>query len=131
MSNLFEKAVREKVRFDTPQGRIGVEELWDLPLTSKTGKANLDDIARGLHNKIKAGADISFVTAVRTDTATQFEFDIVKHVIDVRLAENEAASKARENAEKKQRLLSLIAQKEDAALAETSLDDLRKMVEAL
>lgn len=128
---MFEKAVREKVRFTTPQGLIGVEELWDLPLSSRTGKANLDDIARGLHNKIKAGADVSFVTSVRTDSASQFQFDVVKYVIDVRLAENESELKRRENAEKKQRLLSLIASKEDAALAETSLDDLRKMVEAL
>lgn len=132
--NIFEIASRKKVRFPTPQGNLSVEELWELPLTSKTNKANLDDIAKELYAQVQdQGKTVSFVmktTEVQNSTL-MLQFDIVRHIIDVRLEENKAASQARENAEKKQRLLSLIAQKEDAALAETSLDELKKMVEAL
>lgn len=129
--NMFEKAARAKTRFETSQGMLSVEELWDLPLTSKTGKASLDGIARELYNKLKVNLNVSFVEPERTDTETQFQFDLVKHIIDVRLAENQAAILRRENAEKKQRVLSLIAQKEDNQLSEMSLEDLRRLVEAL
>lgn len=129
---MFEKAVRNKIRFDTPQGRIGVEELWDLPLTSRTEKANLDDIARGLYRQSRSGDDVSFVTAAqKPDEILALKFDIVKHVIAVRLAENEKALKSREAAERKQKLLGLIADKENEAIANLPLDELRKMAEAM
>ena len=48
--NIFEMATRKKIRFNSPQGDLSTEDLWDLPLSSKVnGKANLDDIAKDLH----------------------------------------------------------------------------------
>ena len=126
---MFEKAARQKLRFESPKGQLQVEDLWDLPLTSTKGQANLDDIARGLHRQLKNGDDVSFVNATqKSDEVVQLKFDIVKHVIEVRLVENEAAAKARENKEKKQQLLAIIAQKKDAALQGTSLEELEAMV---
>ena len=49
----------------------------------------------------------------------------------MRLAENEARDIARENAAKKQRILSLIADKQDDELKGKSLEDLTKMVNEL
>lgn len=133
--NIFEQAFRCKLRFDTPKGAITVEDLWDLSLTSTTGKANLDDIARDLHRQLKNGDDVSFVHKERkSDETVQLKFDIVKYVIDVKLAEADEASKARVNAEKKRhvgQLLALIANKENQQLADMPLEDLRKMVESL
>lgn len=130
---MFEKASRFKFRFQTPQGAIGVEELWEIPMTGRRGgQANLDDIARDLHKQLKSGDDVSFVLKEKkSDAVTQAKFDIVKHVIDVRLAENEAALKVRENAERKQRILSLIAEKQDKALSEKSEAELRALAESL
>jgi len=132
---MFEKASRLKLRFDTPQGSLTVEELWELPLTSKPGKANLDDIARGLNRLLReAGDDESFVkaTAVRGASETnKLRFELVKYVIQVRLAESEALSKAQANRAQKHRILELIAQKQDAALSEKSIEDLTAMVETL
>ena len=131
-TNIFEQASRRKLRFNTPKGVITVEDLWDLSLTSTTGKANLDDIARNLHRQLKNGDDVSFVHKERkSDETVQLKFDIVKYVIDVKLAEADEASKARVNAEKKQQLLALIANKENQQLADMPLEDLRKMVESL
>ena len=129
---MFEKATRLKLRFSTPVGAVVAEDLWDLPLTSTRGRPNLDDVARDLHKQLKSGDDVSFVTkAQKSDELVQLKFDIVKHIIDVRLVENEAAAKKKEIAEKKQQILGLIANKENAALAEKPIEELRKLVEAM
>lgn len=129
---MFEKASRLKLRFETPKGAVSVEDLWDLPLTSATGKANLDDIARNLHKRTKSDETISFVepsTAVSSEDRLAFE--VVKHVITVRLAENAALAQARANKEKKQALLAILAQKQNEQLSALSVDELQKQIEAL
>lgn len=129
---MFEQATRNKVRFETPQGMLTVEDLWDIPLTSARGRANLDDIARALHRKIKETETESFVIkAPKADELTQLKFELVKHVIDVRLAENAAAEQLRLNREKKQQLLALIAQKENEQLQGHTLEELKAMAEGL
>lgn len=129
---MFEKASRMKLRFDTPKGQLSAEDLWDLPLTSTTGKANLDEIAKTLFRKLKDEGEVSFVNPAKTgDKTVQLQFDIVKHVIEIRIAERDAAELARVNKEKKQLILGIIAQKENEQLATTSLDDLRKMIETM
>lgn len=126
---MFEKASRLKLRFDTPKGMLSVEDLWDLPLTSQTGKANLDDIARALHAQLKNDADVSFVHKERkSDEATQLSFDLVKHVIDVKLAERDAAQQANLDKERRQRILEVIARKKDQQLDGMSLEELEKLV---
>jgi hypothetical protein len=129
---MFEKANRMKLRFDTPKGQLSAEDLWDLPLTSPTGKANLDDIAKDLFRQLKDDGNVSFVQpSVTTDKTIQMKFDIVKYVIDVRVAERDAAEIARKNKEKKQLILGIIAQKENDVLSNASLEELRGMVESM
>jgi hypothetical protein len=128
---MFEKATRLKMRFPTPQGLIAIEDLWDIPLTSTTGKANLNDIAKGLNKTLKSD-DEDFVTVNRKSNSNeQLAFDIVKHIITVRVAENEAVALAKANKEKKQQILALIANKENEQLAGSSLEDLRKLADSL
>lgn len=129
---MFEQATRMKLRFNTPQGQLSVEDLWDLPLTSTTNKANLDAIAVGLYAELNSNRNISFVNSGSAgDQTLQLKFDIVKHIIDVRKAENASAVEARARKDQKQRLLELINQKENESLAGKSIDELRKMVEGL
>ena len=126
---MFEKASRQKLRFDTPKGQLSVEDLWDLPLYSLTGKANLDDIARVLDANLKAGTSKSFVNkATSADEVLKLKFDIVIHVINTRLDEREAANKIAEKREQKQKIMAIIEQKKDAALSEASLADLEQML---
>jgi hypothetical protein len=131
-TNIFEQASRLKLRFDTPKGLLSAEDLWDLPLTSGNGKANLDDVARGLHRELKDADTESFVVKpAKADETLQVAFDVVKHVIDIRLAENEEARVKTENREKKQRILELISRKQDEALSAKSVEELQDMVTAL
>ncbi len=129
---MFEKASRAQLRFNSPKGLLTVEDLWLLPLTSTVGKANLDDIARGLHAELKSDNTVSFVEPTKTaDVRTQLAFDITKHIIGVRLAENAKAAEAAANKEKKQKLLDILARKQDDALSALSIDDLRAQIAAL
>lgn len=128
---MFEKASRSKIRFDSPKGLLSVEDLWDLPLTSNSGKANLDDIAKDIARKVNAD-EVSFVNKEhKTNDEIQLKFDVIKHIIDIRLIEQEAAKKVRENTERKQQILAIIAQKENEKLSNSSIEELRQMVAGL
>jgi hypothetical protein len=96
---MFEDAIRQKIRFDSPKGLLTAEDLWDLPLQSTvSGKANLDDIARALHKQLKNGDDVSFVsTATKSDPTVQLKFDIVKYVIEQKMKENAVASERQDS----------------------------------
>jgi len=128
--SIFEQGTRAKLRFTTPNGMLGIEDLWDLPLASR--RANLDDIARYLDAELKSSASVSFVKEVsETNAATKLAFDIVLHIINVKLAEQKAASLAADNREKKQRIMTIIEQKQAEALSASSIEDLQQMLNTL
>lgn len=129
---MFEKATRQKLRFFTDKGQLTVEDLWDLPLESSTGRVNLDTLCVDLLKQLNTSDTVSFVKPGRKSNATiQLKFDIVKHVIEVRLAENAAANLARSNAEKKQELLAVVANRQRDDLQKLTTEDLLKQIEAL
>lgn len=132
---IFEQASRERIRFQTQVGAVSVEDLWDLPLSSKTNKPNLDDIAKGLYKELKNTEDaVSFVNKPATSSKTnrtQLMFDIVMHIINVRLEENAVAEKTRETAEKRQKIMEILADREENTLKTASTEDLNKMLDEL
>lgn len=124
---MFEQASRMKLRFDTPRGCLSAEDLWDIPLTSIRG-VSLNDIAVGLHHQLKHDT-VSFVDdSEKPDLRLQLAFDIVKHIIDIRKEENRKAADTRARADQKQKILGIIARKEDAALEGMDMDKLRELV---
>lgn len=117
--DIFERASRCKLRFDSVMGLLTTEQLWDLPLVSKPGRASLDALARATHTELKGLEEASFVE-VKPDPAkidAELRLDILKHVIASKLADKAAAEKRAENAERKRRLLHALASKEEADLA--------------
>jgi hypothetical protein len=130
--NIFEHATRQKLRFITSKGLITVEDLWDLPLTDALGRANLDDLARHYHRALKDTAEESFVSpASGRDDTLQSQFDVVKHVIDVKVAERDKARAAAERRKNKARILELIENKKDEALGQKSIEELTEIAAAL
>lgn len=133
---VFEQASRLKLRFESPRGLLTVEDLWDLPLTSPSGnRANLDAIGMSLYRQTRDMAEVvSFVSPTaesREKSELELRLAIVKHVIDVKLRERAELQAAAERRDKKQRILELIARKQDEQLAERSEDELRTMLESL
>lgn len=134
MENMFIKAAQKKIRFQTAKGQLSVEDLFDLPLTSTTGKPNLDDIAKALYLDLKDSTEVqSFVddTANATDSNTKLGLEIVKYVISVKKEERAAQSKAAENAALRQKIMAKIDAKKDSALDEKSAAELEDMLKSL
>ena len=130
--NIFEQATRAKIRFSTPVGMLSVEDLWDLPLTSTRARANLDDVARLLDAELKSTSSVSFVNDVsEVNAKTKLMFDVVIHVINTKIAEQKAAQEAVAIREKKQKIMSIIEQKSDMRLADSSLEELQAMLASL
>lgn len=121
-----------KLRFITNMGYLTTEDLWDLPLQSKSGKTSLDDVARMLNKRLKETEEVSFVSPKAiTNKEDTLRFDIVKKVIEVRLAENEALRTRAARKQEKEKLLAILARKQDAAKEALSEDEIKKMIEEL
>ena len=128
---MFEKASRLHLRFDTPVGPLAVEELWQLPLTSDRSRTDLDGVARGLDEIVKASA-VSFVTdSSEPDEELQLKFDIVKHIIKVKREELATATKQAANASLKLRLQGILASRADTALEGKSDEELKALIDQL
>ena len=133
MENLFIEATALKLRFATVKGKLMVEDLWDLPLTPRSRQAVcLDDIAKSLNSAIKEDAEESFVVkTTKKNEPLLIAFEIVKYIIKVKLAEKEQRSMAKEKADKKKRILSILNDKENKELEGKSREELLKELESL
>lgn len=132
MTEMFEKAARLKIRFPSARGEITVEDLWDLPLTSTTARLNLDSIAVELHKKLKSGDAVSFVNPdKKSNEIDQLRFDLIKHVIEVKIDEQRARADEVKKSAQKQKILHILSQKQDASLEGKSEEELKKMLEEL
>lgn len=124
-TNIFEYAVRNKVRFPF-KGMISVEDLWDLSLT------NLDSIYKTLNKQVKQSEEESLLsTKTSVDTELEVQIAVVKHIVSVKLAEQEEREKALAKNAQKQKIMSIIATKENEVLQNSSIDDLKKMLDEL
>lgn len=131
-SNMFEVATRKKIRITTPKGLISVEDLWEVPLRSKDAY-NLEEIAKLANRALASVSEESFVpkankTKDPKKDAAQLNFDIVKHVIDVKFEEEERTKHAAAKRAEKAKLLDALAEKEDAELKGLSKTELLKRI---
>lgn len=114
---IFEKATREKFRYPSTKGLLTTEQLWELPLTAKSG-FSLDDVAKAVNAELQAIDTESFV-ATETNPAKatlETKLEVVKHVIAIRLTEDQAAKAAAAKKLEKEKLLAVLGRKQDAVL---------------
>ena len=123
--NIFEYATREALRFPY-KGMQSVEDLWKLSVRE------LDSIYKTLNKQVKQSEEESLLsTKTSVDTELEVQIAIVKHIVSVKLAEKEVAEKASAKKAQKQKIMSIIATKENEALQNSSIDDLKKMLDEL
>lgn len=128
---MFEKASKLKLRFETERGNVTTEDLWDIPLVAPNNMS-LDHIAKTLSRALKEDEEESFVIAKSTKNYDlELKFEIVKHIIKYKLQEKEKRENEAANKLKKEKILSILADKEDDALKGKSVASLKKMLDEL
>lgn len=131
MENLFEQATRNKLRFESTKGPLSVEQVWDVPLTSRNG-FSLDDIAKQAKRELDALSEESFVEQVSPlKGVAVLKLEVVKHIISVKLSEKEAASKRAERAELRQQLTQALAERQSDAIKNMSPEEIQKRLKEL
>jgi len=123
---MFAKATRLKLRFASDRGLLSVEDLWDLSLES------LNTLAKGLKTALKAVDEEDFLAEKTTaDEELQLKFDIVLNVLTTKKNERAEREQEAERKMKRQRIMGLIAEKQDSQLREKSIEELTAELEAL
>lgn len=122
---MFEAATRNKYRFPF-RGQISVEDLWDLT------PDQLNTVFKTLSAEAKTMEEESLVRhRTGEEVVLENKITIVRYIFDKKHEEAEARKQKAANAEKRRRLMDLIASKEEAALGEKSIEDLKKMLESI
>lgn len=131
-NNLFEIASRKAFRFPSARGELTVEQLWDLPLQSRSN-FDLDSLARSVNTALKAVTEESFVATTINHAKAELEMklELVKYIIAVKIAENKAISDRAAKADKRKKLIAALAQKEEEALGGMTKEQLEKELAAL
>jgi len=123
--NIFEYAVEHKLRFPY-KGNISTEDLYALSVS------DLDTIYKTLKREAKRNGEESLLaTKSNDDVALDTKIEIVKYIVENKLAQVEARKTAAANKAKKDKILSILEEKQDAALKNMSEADLRKMLDTL
>ena len=122
MADLFKVAVKKKYRFNY-RGLISVEDLWDLSVE------DLDKIFKSLKSQQRNASEESLLQAVsKEDKELNNKIEIIKIIVADKLAASDRAKKAAAQRMQNQRILEIMADKQDAALKEKSVEELQAML---
>ncbi len=111
--DIYKEASRLKLRFATSKGSLSVEQVWELSLT------DLTNCVRAVKKLLKKtdDDDLSFLdSTIAVDKTEQLRFDILKDVYLTKKADADALKTARETKEHNQKILALIADKQEESL---------------
>ena len=121
-TNMFEIAARNKFRFPF-KGMISTEDLWDLSVE------NLDNVFKTLNSEMKKTKEESLLSTKRKDDEElELKIEIVKHIVTVKQEEKEAREKKFLDRERNQKIMSIIAAKQDEQLHNMSVEELQKLL---
>ena len=124
-NKMFEIAVRNKFRFPF-KGAISVEDLWDLSVQQ------LDSIFKTLKSQEQKAQEESLLeTRTPEDEVLKIKIEIIRHIVTVKLDEANQAERAKETRDQKQKILGILAEKQDEDLRNKTPEELRAMLEQL
>lgn len=123
---IFLKAVRMKLRFQTNKGLLSVEELFDLKLTE------LDSVAIAVNKQLKDSKEESFIaTKTKANTELELRLEILKAIIEIKQTEAKAKSDKAKKDQELERLNELLLRKQDSALEQLSPDEIKARIAEL
>lgn len=123
MENIYKQASMLALRIETSKGSLSVEQLWTLKLTE------LDQLAVSLKKSMEDSSTKSFLKATtKVNQLAKLKFDIVLDILNTKKEAQDAASMDAEKKAHNEKILALIAQKEDGKLQEMSIEELKLML---
>ena len=121
---MFEKASRLKLRFGSTIGPLSSEDLWDLSLQQ------LNTLAKSLKKVLKESEEEDFLKETNeADVIVKLQFDLVLHVLNTKKDERKAYQEATEKKAKRQKILGIIAKKQDDSLEDMTEEELLKLLD--
>lgn len=135
IAQLLEIVVRNNLTFKGATGELLPQDLFALPLTSaRANTSSLDAIALALNAQLEAtdGKVVSFVkpTPAKADF-TQVKFDLVKAILDEKMAERDKAAETAKKRERAQAIMAELANREDKKITTASDADLQAELAAI
>ena len=122
--NIFEQASREKLRFDI-QGHISTEHLWDVKEDMLIShEEQLTEIVESYGKSVRRKAG----RKTKVQELNELRLAIITSVLDTRIAEREAAADQLATKAHNQKIMDLIAAKQEEGLKGMSVEDLQKML---
>lgn len=88
-TDIFKQATKLKLRFSSVRGDLTVEDLWDLPLTSKSN-LSLDGVGKPIQKALRESDEDSLVAIPTTseNELNSLRLAIIKEIISVKQEEN-------------------------------------------
>jgi len=123
MDNLLEKALRMKLRFPL-LGSLTCEDLWDV------GVEQLDACFQLLSPKGGAGISLLKPEGYK-DEKLELQLEILRRVVEVKLAEAQAKTEAKARKAKRQKLMEVLESKKEGELLGKTTEELQKMLDDL
>ena len=124
IDNIYKYAAEHKLRFPY-KGSITTEDLFDLT------PENLDVVFKALNKRVSVAGEASLLTSetmTPEQEALEVSLRIVRDVFAQKQAEIEARKKAAARKIERQRIAGIITQKENEALQNLSIDELKAML---
>lgn len=124
MENIFVLASRTQLRFDL-QGNITTEQLWKVdPNNLINYEEQLTEVVEGYGKSTRRKAG----RKTKEQEMNELRLAIVSYVLDIRLKEQEDAKTAAADKLHNQKIMDLIAEKQDDSLKNMSVDELKALL---
>lgn len=123
--SIYKQAAMLGLRFPTTQGMLSVEQLWSLKMTP------LSNLVKATKKALNRDNDdeLSFLDDnTKVNVEDQLRFDIVKDIYLTKKAENEALRTAADKKAFEQKILMLIAEKQEDSLRGKTIEELEEML---
>lgn len=121
---MYKQASRVQLRFDV-KGLCTVEDLWELSVKE------LDSVYGKLRAEQKSREQDSLLKVNKADDILDLKIAIVKDIVETKLAEAEKKEEANAKAERKKKILAIIAEKQDEELKGKSAEELMALINAM
>ena len=131
-TDIFKQATKLKLRFSSVRGDLTIEDLWDLPLTSKSN-LSLDGVGKPIQKALRESDEDSLVDVPTTskNELNSLRLAIIKEIISVKQEENLIKQNQAAIESQKALLKQALASKKVDEINSLSVEEIEKRLAAM